>query len=173
VPPEPPTGPVARAIGVDGIDRSLGRAVLTGLALYPAAIADHAEALAHLAFSDRTAAETRDRLLDAALSGQVLDRPGLATILQSAGASPYLGEGRRGSGMSFTFTRPDSDPERALRDLGIAIETLGAQAEIAAALANATERLKRGDETAFHEQLRLHAAQGENTKRLAELAAGD
>jgi len=173
VPPEPPTGAVARAIGEGGIDQRLARAVLTGLALYPAAIADHAEALAHLAFADRSAAQVRDRLLDAALSGQALDRTGIATILQGAGASAYLGDGRRGSGMSFTFTRPDGDPERALRDLGVAIETLGAQADIAQALADATERLKLGDETAFAEQLRLHAAQGENTKRLAELAAGD
>jgi DNA primase len=75
--------------------------------------------------------------------------------------------------MRFTFTRPDSEPERALRDLGVAIEALGAQADIAAALADATERLKNGDESAWDEQLRLHAAQGETTKRLAELAAGD
>jgi len=173
VPLEPPTGAVARAIGAGGIDLPTARAILTGLALYPAAIADHAEALAHLPFGDRSAAQVRDRLLDAALSGQPLDRPGIATILLVAGASAYLGDGRRGSGMSFTFTRPDSDPERALRDLGVAIETLGAQAEIAAALDQATERLKLGDEQAFAEQLRLHAAQGETTKRLAELAAGD
>jgi hypothetical protein len=75
--------------------------------------------------------------------------------------------------MGFTFNRPDSDPSRAVRDLGIAIETLSAQREIAAALADATERLKQGDESAFDEQLRLHAAQGETTERLAKLTASD
>ena len=174
VPPEPPTGPVARAIGAAGIDQPLARAVLTGLALFPRAIADHAEALAHLQFRDRTAADVRDRLLHATYAGQALDRQGIATILLAAGASAYLGNGRRGFGMSFTFTRPDSDPERALRDLGVAIETLGAQADIAAALADATERLAESWSTELvSEQQRLHAARDENTKRLAELAAGD
>ena len=82
-------------------------------------------------------------------------------------------QGTRGGGMGFTFTRPDSDPERAVRDLGIAIETLRAQREIAAALADATERLKIGDEKAFDEQLRLHSAQSETNERLAKLAATD
>ncbi len=75
--------------------------------------------------------------------------------------------------MGFTFTRPDSDPQRAQRDLGIAIEALSARREIAAALADATERLKNGDERAFDEQLRLHAAQNETNERLAKLTATD
>jgi DNA primase len=75
--------------------------------------------------------------------------------------------------MGFTFTRPDSDPDRALRDLEVAIETLSAQAEIAEALRAATERLKSGDESAFDEQHRLHAAREEQKERLAQLAASD
>ena len=76
--------------------------------------------------------------------------------------------------MSFTFTRPDSDPERATRDLGVAIETLCAQADIAAALRVATERLGEDwNEDLVGEQQRLHLAKDETTKRLAELAADD
>ena len=75
--------------------------------------------------------------------------------------------------MAFTFTRADSDPERATRDLEAAIETLAAQREIAAALEDATERLKTGDESAWDEQRRLHQAQAETTERLAKLTASD
>jgi DNA primase len=173
VPPPPPASAAARAIGADGIDRPTARAILAGLALYPEAIAGHTEALAAFAFADRTAAKARDLLLDAAMDGQALDRERVATILRSAGAATHLDQGTRGGGMGFTFTRPDSDPDRAVRDLGIAIEALSAQREIAAALADATERLKNGDEAAFEEQLRLHSAQSETNERLAKLAATD
>jgi DNA primase len=173
VPPEPPASAAARTIGAQGIDRQTGRAILSGLAAYPEAIAGHVEALATLPFKEKDASRLRDLMIDAAMSGQTLDRDRLATILRDAGASPLLEEVRRGGGMSFTFNRPDSDPSRAVRDLGIAIETLSAQREIAAALADATERLKQGDESAFDEQLRLHAAQGETTERLAKLTASD
>ena len=173
VAPEPPASGAARAIGSGGIDKPTARAILTGLSLYPQAIAGHAEQLAALRFTDTSAARQRDLLLDAAFSGQVLDRNGVATILRTAGAPALPTGGRRGGGMGFTFTRPDSDPDRALRDLEIAIETLSAQAEIAAALRAATERLKSGDESAFDEQHRLHAAREEQKERLAQLAASD
>jgi DNA primase len=172
VPPEPPASGAARAIGSGGIDKPTARAILTGLSLYPDAIAGHAEELAALPFTDKAAAQVRDLMLDAALSGQVLDRDGLLTILRTAGAATLLQEGRRG-GMGFTFTRPDSDPGRALRDLGVAIEALSAQAEISVALRDATERLKQGDESAFDEQHRLHSAREEQKERLAQLAASD
>lgn len=173
VPPEPPTSAIARAIGSGGIDPPTARAILAGLAFYPQAIASHAEQLSALDFTDRSAARLRDLLLDAALSGDMLDRERIGTILQIAGAAAFLGEANRGSSMAFTFSRPDSDPERATRDLGVAIDTLAAQREIAAALENATERLKAGDESAWDEQLRLHQAQAETTERLAKLTATD
>jgi DNA primase len=172
VPPEPPASGAARAIGSGGIDKSTARAILTGLSLYPQAIAGHAEQLATLRFTDAAVSKLRDQLLDAAFSGQQLDRDGVTTILRTAGTSLLLTGGRSG-GMSFTFTRSDSDPDRALRDLEVAIETLSAQAEIAAALQAATERLKLGDESAFDEQHRLHAAREEQKERLAQLAASD
>ena len=173
VPPEPPASPIARAIASGGIDRTTARAILTGLATYPQAIASHAEQLSALPFTDRSAARLRDLLLDAALSGETLDRERIGTILRSAGAASLLDEANRGGSMAFTFTRPDSDPERATRDLGVAIETLAAQREIAAALQDATERLKDGDESAWDEQRRLHQAQAETTERLAKLTASD
>ena len=173
VPPPPPASAAARTIGQQGIDRPTARAILAGLALYPEAIAGHAEALAAFSFADRNASRVRDLLLDAAMDGQALDRERVATILRDAGAATHLDQGTRGGGMGFTFSRPDSDPQRAQRDLGVAIETLSAQREIAAALAHATERLKNGDERAFDEQLRLHAAQNETNERLAKLTATD
>ncbi|MFC7537839.1 DNA primase [Sphingomonas sp. GCM10030256] len=173
VPPPPPAGATARAIGSGGIDPPTSRAILAGLSWFPEAIAAHAEALAALPFADRGAARLKDLMIDAAFSGQPLDRASLLTILRIAGAAPLLDEVRRGGGMAFSFTRPDCDPDRASRDLGMAIDTLVAKAEIDAALADATERLGRGDENALDEQRQLHAAQGETTERLAKLTATD
>ena len=173
VPPEPPASPTARAIGTAGIDPPTARAILAGLTLFPDAIAPHAEALTTLPFADRNAARLKDLLIDAAFSGQPLDRAALLTILRDAGAAALLDEVRRGGGMSFSFTRSDSDPDRATRDLGMAIDTLVARSQIAVALADATERLGRGDDDAFEEQRQLLLAQGETTERLAKLAASD
>ena len=60
-----------------------------------------------------------------------------------------------------------------VRDLGVAIEALSAEGEIGAALAQATERLKAGDEQAFEEQQRLHSAREQVKQRLASLAGTD
>ncbi len=54
--------------------------------------------------------------------------------------------------------------------MGVAIDALAAEEEIGAALVEATERLKAGDEQAFEEQLRLHTAREEIKQRLASLA---
>ena len=173
VPPEAPASAAARAIGSSGIAPPLARAVLTGLALFPQAIAAHAETLAALPFTDRADARLRDVMVDSAFSGQRLDRATLATILEVAGGVAVpLGTGR-GAGMAFSFTRADCDPLRAQRDLGIAIDALAAQREIAAALAAATTRLGDGDEAALAEQSRLHAADRDIHERLANLVASD
>jgi DNA primase len=80
-----------------------------------------------------------------------------------------------GGDIGFTFTRPDSDPELARRDLSLAIEALVATAEIEAALSAATDRFKAdmSDETAFAEQQRLHASREAMKERLASLASNE
>jgi len=168
-----PMGRVARAIGAGGIDRATARAVIAGFAFFPEALAANAETLACLPIGDPMAASLRDRMVDAVMAGSKLDRTSLHTILEAAGAAPALKDVRRTGGIGFSFTRSDSDPERAMRDLGVAIEALAAEGEIEAALAEATERLKAGDASAFDEQLRLHAARDEATQRLASLATSD
>jgi DNA primase len=89
--------------------------------------------------------------------------------LATAGAAAVLEQARRAGGIGFSFTRSDAEPERAVRDLGIAIDALAAEEEIGAALYEATERLKAGDGDALQEQLRLHQAREENMQRLAAL----
>jgi DNA primase len=173
VPPEPPTSPVARTIGAAGIDPETSRAVLTGLALFPTAIAEHFSEVQRLPLGDRSLAQARDQLLEAALTGQALDRQGIATILRNAGGLALLGGSGRRAGTGYSFTRPDMDPERARRELGSVIDALCAHFEISGALREATERLARGESEGFEEQQRLSAAKLETTKRLAELAAGD
>ena len=113
------------------------------------------------------------RLVDAALSGETLDRQRLATILTSVGAAAVLEQVRGAGGIAFSFTRSDADPAEAVRDLGVAIEALAAASEIGAALEAATERLKAGEEQAFEEQRRLHTAREKVKERLASLVASD
>jgi DNA primase len=147
--------------------------VIAGFANYPEALAANVETLAILPIGDPVASKVRDHLVDAVMAGAELDRASIITILEAAGAAPALKDVRRTGGMKFTFSRGDSDPDLAVRDLTDAIETVAVRGEIEAALAEATERLKAGDASAFDEQLRLHAARDEATERLASLATSD
>jgi len=169
-PPEPPASDTARRIGRAGIDSATARALILGFAQFPEALAPHCEQLAALPIADRALASARDRLVDAGLSAEKLDRQALATILQSAGMGERLKSARRTGGMAFSFTRSETDPERAVRDLGVAIDALAAKEEIDTALADALERFRAGEDDAIEDQLRLHSAQREITERLAQLA---
>ena len=76
--------------------------------------------------------------------------------------------------MSFSFTRPDSDPDRARADLAAAIDTLMASDEVERALLEATERFKQNmSDEAYDEQQRLIAARRTLRERLAQLAGTD
>ncbi|MEO5612479.1 MAG: DNA primase [Sphingomicrobium sp.] len=171
--PDPPTSDTARAIGADGIDRATARALIVGFAYYPEALAAHCEQLAALPIADARTARLRDHLVNAAFSSPTLDRDGLATILSGAGADADLAAARRTGGIGFSFTREDMVPDIAVRDLGMAIEALSADGEIGAALAEATERLKAGEEQAFEDQRRLHVAREQVKERLASLTGTD
>ncbi|HZB37423.1 MAG TPA: hypothetical protein VE443_05400, partial [Beijerinckiaceae bacterium] len=172
-PPDPPASDTARAIGAGGIDRATARALIVGFAYYPEALPAHCEQLAALPIADPRTARLRDHLVNAAFASPALDRDTLATILENAGAAADLDAARGTGGIGFSFTRSDSDPQRAVRDLGEAIEALSADGEIGAALAEATERLKAGEEQAFEEQRRLHSAREKVKERLASLTGTD
>ena len=172
-PPDPPASDTARAIGAGGIDRATARALIVGFAYYPEALAAHCEQLAALPIPDARTARLRDHLVAAAFSSASLDREGLATILETAGAGADLKAARSTGGIGFTFTRNDAEPATAVRDLGVAIEALSADGEIGAALARATERLQAGEEQAFEEQRRLHVAREKVKERLASLTGTD
>ena len=169
-PPEAPASDTARRISRSGIDTATARALVVGFAFYPQALADHCEQLAHLPIADRALASLRDRIVDAALAQPQLDRQSLATILAGAGAAGALEKARRAGGIGFSFTRSDTPPERAVRDLGIAIDALAAEEEIGAALADAIARFGAGDDDAIEEQRRLHLEREKNMQRLASLA---
>src|SRR5689334_7600508 len=112
----------------------------------------------------------RDELVNAAFSGATLDRKALATILGGDGATGPKGL----SAMGFSFTRRDSDPDRARSDLAAAVEIIAAAEEVEKALDHATERLKaNATEEAFEEQQRLMLAQRDLRQRLAQLAGTD
>ncbi|WP_345165230.1 DNA primase [Sphingomonas daechungensis] len=173
VPPEKRPGDVMKRISRGGIDDEHARALIIGFANFPESLQDHCEQLASLPIAGTPLARLRDKLVDAAVSGEKLDRERLATILRDSGTAPDLERARRTGTMAFSFTRSDTAPERAVRDLGIAIDALMADGEIGAALAAATERLKDGEEDAFEEQLRLHSEREGIKERLASLAGSD
>jgi DNA primase len=168
--PQRPMSANARAVGSGGLGPHTARSVLSGLIRYPDVIAEHAQAIAGLPVAERPAARLRDAMLDAALLHGELDQQQLNTILAEAGVAPLIEELRLNQGLAFSFTRRDADPERARRDLVLAIETLAAQPGLDAALAAATTRLKEiGDEAAFEDQQRLRAAREEADRQLAAL----
>ncbi|HTU12602.1 MAG TPA: DNA primase [Allosphingosinicella sp.] len=173
-PPPRPTTEEAKALGRTGLSPELTRAVLVGLARFPALIGDHAEEIAALAMSDADATHLRDLMVEAALTHAALDPEALNTILAENGGASLLGILRRKRGLGFSFTRRDAEPDRACRDLALAIEALSARPGLDAALEAATARLKEsGDEAAFDEQQRLRTARDEADRQLATLFEAD
>ena len=174
VPPSRPASAQARAVGQSGLDPELGHAVLQGLARFPSLIGAHAEAVAALPLSGRSAARLRDLMLEAAMTNAELDQQRLNTILGDTGAAALMEELSLRRGLAFSFTRRDADEARACRDLALVIETLAARPGMEAALAAATVRLKeQGDEAAFREQQRLREAKEEADRQLATLIESD
>ena len=170
VPPAPPVGGQARAIAAAGIDAPTARALILGFANYPEELPAHCGQLAALDIPDKPTADMRDELLNAVYSGAALDRDGLATILARDGATGP----KALSAMGFSFTRRDSDPDRARSDLAAAVEIIAAAEEVDKALEDATERLKRDmTDEALSEQQRLIAARHGLRQRLAQLAGTD
>ena len=144
--------------------------LMVGFANYPEELPGHCEQLAALDIADKSTAHMRDELINAAFSGAALDREGLATILRGDGATGP----KASSAMGFSFTRRDSDPDRARSDLAAAVEIIAAAEEVEQALEDATERLKRDfTDEALAEQQRLMAARHGLRQRLAQLAGTD
>jgi DNA primase len=146
------------------------RALILGFANYPEELPAHCEQLAAIDIADRSTAKMRDDLVNAAFSGATLDREAVATILSDDGAAGP----KALSAMGFSFTRRDSDPDRARSDLAAAVEIVAAAEEVDKALEDATERLKRDfTDEALEEQQRLIAARHGLRQRLAQLAGTD
>ena len=172
--PPRPTSAAAKAVGASGIAPQAVRAVLAGLLRHPGVLVGHGEAVAALPIGERNGARLRDLMLDCAMSHGNLDPEGLNTILADKGASALVEALRLEQGLGFSFNRRDVDPERAMRDLVLAVETLARRPALDAALKAATERLKGdGDEAAFEEQKQLLAARDEADRNLAALVEGD
>ncbi|MCL6740214.1 DNA primase [Sphingomonas sp. RB56-2] len=168
--PNPPALESTRSVHKTGIEPAIARALLSGFILYPEALHDHVEELAHLNLVDRGSASLRDQLVQIAMSGQHLDRDGIKTILGSQAA----GIGVRRGAMRFSFTQAGSNPEVARSDLGSALEAIIALSEIEVALSEATTRLKQEiSEVGYAEQQRLMSARKSYNDRLALLASSE
>ena len=174
VPPAPPPQAATRAIGAAGIDPTTARALVLGHALFPDAISDHVETLAALPLADRSAAQLRDRMVDLIMSGQMLDREGIATILAVGETASAWKMVSKGGDIGFSFTRARSDPDLARRDLDHAVDLAFRRAEIDKALAEATRRLEQDfTDSAYAEQQRLMSARKSYNDRLASLAGNE
>lgn len=168
--PPQSVNPNARAIAASGIDAPTARALMLGFANFPEELTAHCEQLASLPIADKRTARLRDELVNAAFSGATLDQMSLHTILGADGATGDKGPRT----MGFSFTRRDSDPDRARSDLAAAVEIIAAAEEVERALEHATERLKRDlTDDALEEQQRLIEAQSGLRQRLAHLAGTD
>ena len=171
VPPPQPASQAARAISGSGIDVPTARSLLVGFINFPQALSEHAEQLAGLVMADPKVGKVRDTLVDHAYSGQELDRDALVPIFETLGVK---GGTPSRSALSFSFTRPDTAPDRACADLAAAVEVLAASEEVERALLAATERFKEDmSDDAWDEQQRLVEAQSRLKERLASLAGTD
>ena len=170
VPPPPPVRQEAKTIASSGIDAPTARALILGFTNFPEELPAHCEQLASLPIADKSTAKIRDDLVNAAFAGAALDQGAINTILGSDGATGAKGP----RAMGFSFTRRDSDPDRARSDLAAAVEIIAAAEEVEKALEHATERLKRDfTDEALEEQRRLIEAQRGLRQRLAQLAGTD
>jgi DNA primase len=170
----PPPSERARRIGRAGIDTTVARAVVAGLLLHPQIVAVHAEALAGLPLGDPTLERIRDVLIDAAFAGETLESNQSSSILAAAGLGGAVEELCGTNGLAFSFLRSDADPERAMRDLGEAIDVLVTRPLIEHALAEATARLgTTTDEAGFAEQQRLTRERQDVERRLMDLMQPD
>jgi DNA primase len=127
-----------------------------------------------LPLTERRLSDLRDMLLEIAMTHATLDPEGLDTILAERGVEALVEALRLRRGLAFSFTRREAAPDRACRDLVLAIETLAVRPGIEAALTAATVRLTEvGDQAAYDEQQRLRAARDEADRQLATLIEGD
>ena len=119
----------ARRSARAGIDPQLGRAVLAGLVRFPDLIAGHAEAIDRPpAARSRRRAGCATSLLEAALTHAALDRDAPQYhIGRARRGGSWRGGCVRSADLPFPSPAGMPTPERARRDLVLAIETLAAR----------------------------------------------
>jgi DNA primase len=162
--PPPPSPETARRLqrATSGSGEALFAAVLAGLCMWPEAIARNAELLARARPGQAAQARLLDALLDAADSGQSLEKEGLATTLAQRGVAPPAPE--QYDHLPFPFVSPDAVVSDALAGLETAICWLIEVPELDTALAAATEKFGT-EHFDFEEQGRLRSRRDELKKR--------
>ena len=127
-PPEPPAGDTCAAIGRQRDRRADGaRAASSVSPISPRNCRPIASSSRASRSPTASTAKLRDELVNAAFSGAALDREALATILGTRWSGGRESPSRA---MGFSFTRRDSDPDRARRDLAAAVEIIAATEEV-------------------------------------------
>ena len=154
-------GRLAAFISGGARDR-LARAVICGLARFPAEIPRHADALARLTPTNLEFAAAIDTLLEAAEMLEAGEETPISAIIDLA-APP--------DNARFTFLREDTDPQAAREELSEAVALLVERPQLECALAAATERFEQTfDDAAFAEQQMLLKRKLEFEARLGQMA---
>ncbi|MBB5986328.1 DNA primase [Sphingobium lignivorans] len=170
-PPPPPPTDEARAIGASGSDAMLLRAVIAGLLRFPEEILIHREALASLTLTDERLARLLDRLIEASDIQETVETERLLTILGDSEVYNMAKGLLRADALQFTFTRAETDRQRAQRDLAEAIAVIVAMPRIDAELAAVTRAMAdQLDEAGFARQQSLRKLKADLAARVAELA---
>ena len=170
--PAPPVGgdhPMAQAIRTNGIDPALAKPVLAGLIRHPSEIARHLEVLGALKFAGGTLGALFAAVVDAVLDESTLDSDALRTILAKSGFDPMVRDLLRADATPYSFTRKESDSDRARADLDEAIAILVARPEVDRALDEATIAAMRFDDGAWERQAALVKERQALEARLANL----
>lgn len=170
-PPLLPAGQEARAIGADGMEQRLLRAIIAALLRHPAQIGRHRELLSAMQVGDPALAQIIGAMISCSFAKETVETDAILTIL-GTGEVYNMAKGLlRADTFSLTPQRMTTDHDRVTRDLEEAIRVMAQGPELDLAMAEATRRLKDDvSEANYAEQQRIRMLKADHDRRLAELA---
>ncbi|CAM8637330.1 DNA primase [Sphingobium sp. AntQ-1] len=172
--PIPAAGFEVRAIGANGLEQRLLRAVLASLLRHPEQILPHREMLSALQIADSLLAQLLDVMISTSFRKETVETQALLTIL-GQGELYNMAKGMlRADAFKLTPDRTTTDPDRVARDLEEAVRVMTQGPELERNLAVATERVKADvSEENLLAQNHALVAHRNHLLRLAELGQSE
>ncbi|MFT8736329.1 MAG: DNA primase [Zymomonas mobilis] len=148
-----------------GLEYQYARQLLIGLSLYPDVLKQRLERIAELAVLDPKLKKWRDTLITAVIEQPDLDSGAIKAILK-AEADVAVDTWDIRKDLRFPFTRPDIDPDLAMKSLVALIDLMVEERE----LATEEQQLRQAftDERLLADYAKLEAAQALLRKRRAD-----